>query len=200
MDGNSLSGKSESVNNGTCLKNCDAAIDSTDLKTQVAVIGQQLSSLQSALASLVQATTGKTDNLLTATQDGQDTTNAKKLHFYANVAATDLPSVLKTVVSHTMKEERNEERDRVSLAVYGLHENGRDMRDFENFLWELQCEVPIISVAWIGRFACQNSKDAKIRPVRLKLFYLLLTGMLSYLRSRHTTGNSSLVKSVSPLG
>ena len=98
-------------------KNCDAAIDSIDLKSQVAIIGQQRSSLLSALASLLQASTGKADSLLTAVQGGQDTTNANKLRSYTDVVTADLPRVAKTVVSHTMREQRNEERDRASLAV-----------------------------------------------------------------------------------
>ena len=113
--------KNLSVNNGICVtKNCDAAIDSTDLKSQVAMIGQQLTSLHSALASILQASTGKAGNLLTAASGGQDTTNANKLRSYVNVVTADLPCVVKTVVSHTMKEQRNKEKDRTSLAVYGL--------------------------------------------------------------------------------
>ena len=87
-----------------------------------------------ALASLLQALTGKANSLLTTAQGEQDNTNANKLRSYANVVTADLLSIVKTVVSHTMREQRNEERDRASLAVYGLPENGRDMRDFEDVL------------------------------------------------------------------
>ena len=74
----------------------------------------------------------------TSAQGGQNATNAYKLCFYANIVTADIPSVAKTVVSHKMREQRNEERDRVSLAVNGLPGNGQDIRDFEGFLWELQ--------------------------------------------------------------
>ena len=40
-----------------------------------------------------------------------------------------------------MIKQRNEEKGRASLAIYRLPENRRDIRDFEDFLLELQCEV-----------------------------------------------------------
>ena len=80
------------------------------------------------MASILQASTGKADSLLTAAQGAQDTTNAKKLRAYANIVTADSPSVVRTVIFHMMKEQRNEERDRALLAVYGLPENERDER------------------------------------------------------------------------
>ena len=113
--GNSPSGKSESINNGTYLKkNCVAAIDETDLKSQVAINGQQLSSLHRALASFLQASIGKADSLLTATQGGQDTININKFCSYANVVTADVPSVVKTVVFHTVGRQAFARRYKVS--------------------------------------------------------------------------------------
>ena len=78
----------------------------------------------------------------------------------------DLPNVVKTVVTQTMKEQREVARDDASVAVYGLPERSRDLHDLNEYFSELNCKVDITDCRRIGY--PKTAKSARLVKVTFR--------------------------------
>ena len=97
-----------------------------------------------------------------------DKSNAHKLPSYASVVSGDVSSVVKAVVSQTMKEQQRVSDDKSTIVVYGFPEDGNDRRELHKMLDFFGCRCDIAQHTRIGRMT-DHSKSLYGRPIKVKL-------------------------------
>ncbi len=170
--------------------NSDQATDAfINLRVEIAAISKHLDDKQSKMQQLINAsdkttcseehirfrsadTSAKMPFLTSSRSTSKspssgpdDKSNSRKPLSYANVVSGDVSSVVKAVVSQTMKEQQRVSDDKSTIVIYGFPEDGNDRVELREMFDFIGCRCAIAQHTRIG---CVTD-HSRSRPIKVKL-------------------------------
>ena len=94
--------------------------------------------------------------------------NTSKPPSLAEIVSKDLEKIVKSTVVDTFNMQRNNDRRKLYVAIYGMPEEGRDYSDVIDMIAYLRCESLVIACERIGREQ-RSSDQGKPRPLKVEL-------------------------------
>ena len=94
--------------------------------------------------------------------------NTSKPPSLAEIVSKDLEKIVKSTVVDTFNMQRNNDRSKLYVAIYGMPEEGRDYSDVIDMIAYLRCESLVIACERIGREQ-RSSDQGKPRPLKVEL-------------------------------
>ncbi len=135
--GNTNGGIPSAVQCSTDRSSEQLALDVDNLCTKVTEISNQISVLQSTLASFVSSTN---NNSVADYLPSEPTLISAPKQSYATAASKDLTATVKTAVAESLKQQRVVDRSSASLVIYGMAENQHDMTEVRDLFKNIGCE------------------------------------------------------------
>ena len=123
-----------------------------NMKQSIAALDSKISSVLTSISSIngnlfcAQKKDVSSANHITASSEKSDIVKS-----YATTVGCDLPSIVKTVVNESVKAQRNNERDKSSVVIYGLQESNNDLAKVRGLLQVCDCADSVVRISRLGK-------------------------------------------------
>ena len=77
--------------------------------------------------------------------------NSDIVKSYATTVGCDLPSIAKSVMNENIKAQRNNERDKSSVVIYGLQESNNNLVKVRGLIHVCDCADSVVRVSRLGK-------------------------------------------------